>query len=99
MVCGWQSARDEEAPPLAAGDLVQHVHRLGGGRASSSSEALAIVKRRQVGDHRLEVEQRLEPALGDLGLVGRVLRVPAGILEDVALDDRRRDRSRSSPCR
>ena len=42
-------------------------------------------------DHRLEIEQRLEPALGDLGLVGRVRGVPAGVLEDVPLDDRRRD--------
>ena len=45
----------------------------------------------KVDDHRLEVEQGLEPALGDLRLVRRVLRVPARVLEDVALDHRRRD--------
>ena len=43
----------------------------------------------QVADHRLEIQQRFEPALGNLGLIRRVLRVPAGIFQDVALDDRR----------
>ena len=59
--------------------------------ASSSSEALAISRRRQIAHDGLEVEQRLEPALRDLGLVGRVLRVPARVLQHVALDDRGRD--------
>ena len=65
----------------------------------ASAAAVALVEQRGVGDrqagevrdHRLEVEQRLEAALRDLGLVGRVLRVPARVLEDVALDHRRRD--------
>ena len=45
----------------------------------------------EVADHRLEIQQRFEAALRDLGLVRRVLRVPAGIFEDVALNHRRRD--------
>ena len=40
----------------------------------------------EVGDHRLVVEQRLQPALGDLWLVRRVLRGPARVLEHVAED-------------
>src|SRR5690606_15623871 len=44
----------------------------------------------EVGDHGLEVEERLEPSLRDLGLVGRVRRVPAGVLEHIALDHRGR---------
>ena len=55
----------------------------------------ALVEQRRVGDrqsgqvrhHGLEVEQRLQPALRDFGLIRGVLGVPAGILEDVALDD------------
>ena len=47
-------------------------------------------QRRQVGDHGLEVEQRLQPALADLGLVGRVRRVPAGVLQHVSPDHRGR---------
>src|SRR2546427_11647567 len=41
----------------------------------------------EVGDHCLEVEQGLEPALRDLRLVRRVRRVPARGLDGVALDD------------
>ncbi len=56
---------------------------------SSSSEALAIGSPVRSADHGLVGEQRLEPALRDLRLVGGVLGVPAGILEDVAQDHRR----------
>ena len=52
----------------------------------ASAAAVRLVEQRgvgdveagQVGDHGLEIEQRLQPALGDLGLVGRVGGVPAG---------------------
>ena len=47
----------------------------------------------QVGGHGLEVEQRLEAALGDLGLVGGVGGVPGGVLHDIAQDHRRGVRS------
>ena len=57
--------------------------------ASSSSEALATGSPVSSVDHRLEVEQRLQPALADLGLVRRVGRVPRRVLEHVALDHRR----------
>ncbi len=32
-------------------------------------------------------QQRFEATLGNFGLIGGVLRVPAGVLEDAALDD------------
>ena len=48
-------------------------------------------QRGEVADHRLEVEERLEAALGDLRLVGRVGGVPRRVLEHVALDDRGRE--------
>jgi hypothetical protein len=53
---------------------------------------LASFEAGQLGDERLEIEQRLQPALRDLRLVRRVGGVPAGIFEDGALDDRRRMR-------
>ena len=43
----------------------------------------------QLGHQRLEVEQHFQPALADLGLVGRVGGVPGRVLEQVALDHRR----------
>ena len=58
---------------------------------SSSSDAFATGSPVRSRDHRLEVQQRLQPPLRDLRLVGRVLRVPARVLQDVALDHRRRD--------
>ncbi len=75
--------------PVAAAD---QGHRL---RRSGPLVQQGRVRRGQAGqvaDHRLEVEQRLETSLGDLGLVRRVGGVPAGVLEHVAPDDRRRER-------
>jgi len=69
-----------------------HAHRLRGGGALVEEARARDGKTRQLADHGLKVEERLEATLGDLRLVGRVLRVPAGILEDVPLDHRRRDR-------
>ena len=59
---------------------------------SSSSDALARSMPVRSRDHRLEVQQRFEPALRDLGLVRRVRRVPGRVLEHVAQDHGRRDR-------
>ncbi len=68
-------------------------HRLGGGRPLVEEGGPGRGEAGEVGDDGLEVEQRLEPALGDLRLVGRVRRVPGRVLQDVALDDRRGDRA------
>jgi hypothetical protein len=57
--------------------------------ASSSRDAFASGQTGQLGHHRLEVQQRLQTTLTDLGLVGRVGRVPGRVLEHVACDHRR----------
>ncbi len=67
-------------------------HRLGRGGRLVEQRRVGDVHRGEVLHRRLEVEQRLEAALGDLGLVRRVGRVPARVLEDVAQDHGRRDR-------
>ena len=77
---------------LLALHAVQQRHRLAAAVASSSSEALATSIPVRSRHHGLEVEQRLQAALGDLGLVRRVGRVPAGILEHAALDHAGRER-------
>ena len=69
---------------------VRHHHRLRGGRALVQEGRVGNVHAGQIGHHRLKVEQRLEAALRDLGLVRRVLRVPCRVLHDVAQDHRRR---------
>ena len=66
-------------------------HRFGGGGGFVEQRRVGDLERRQVGDHRLEIEERFESALRDLGLVGRVSGVPAGVLENVSLNHRRRN--------
>ena len=68
-------------------------HRLGGRGALVEQRRVGGRQPGEVADHGLEVEQRLEPALGDLRLVRRVGGVPARVLEHVAPDHRRRDRA------
>ncbi len=41
----------------------------------------------EVGHHRLEIDERFQPPLRDLRLVGRIGGVPGRVLEDVAKDD------------
>ncbi len=81
---------DEEAVLAGLRDRVAQGHGLAGGGGLVEERRVGEGQAREIGHHRLEVEQSLEAALGDLGLVRRVLRVPAGVLEDVAQDDRRR---------
>jgi hypothetical protein len=57
--------------------------------ASSSSDALAIGRPVRSAIIVWKLSSSFEPPLADLRLVGRVLGVPAGVLEDVAADDRR----------
>ncbi len=71
---------------------VHQRHRLGGGGALVEHRGVGDLEAGQVGDHGLEVQQRLEPALADLRLVRRVGGVPGRVLEDVAAQHRRRQR-------
>ncbi len=80
---------DEEGVGFGGGDPARHAHRLGGGGRLVEQRGVGDVEPGQVADAGLEVEQGLEPALADLGLVGRIGRVPGRVLEDVALDRRR----------
>ena len=87
-------AVDEERFCLAVrGALGQrHCFRRGGGFIKQ--RRVGDIEPGQIADHGLEVEQCLQPALADLGLIRRIGRVPGRILQDVALDHRRQDRPR-----
>jgi len=52
--------------------------------ASSSSDALATGKPVKITYHRLKIQQALQPALRNLGLVRRVLRVQPGFQKHFA---------------
>ena len=70
---------------------VQQRHRFGGGRGLVEQRRVGDLHPGQVADHRLEVEQRLEPALRDLRLIRRVGRVPARVLHHHPQDHAGRD--------
>ncbi len=77
-------ARDEEHRALGLGAAARERHRFGGGRAFVQQRGVGDVQAGQVGDHGLVVQQGLQAALRDLGLVRRVGRVPGGIFKNVA---------------
>ena len=68
-----------------------HHHCFGGGGGLVKQRSVGYVESGEIADHGLEVEEGFQPALRDLGLVGRVLGVPAWILQNVAEDDGRGD--------
>ena len=55
-----------------------HHHALGGRGGAVVEGGVGHVQARELADHRLELEDRLERALGCLGLVGGVGRVELG---------------------
>jgi hypothetical protein len=69
---------DEEGLGLRLGDALGHRHAFGGSGRFVEQRGVGDVEAGEVADHRLVVQQRLEAALGDLRLVGRVGRVPGG---------------------
>ena len=89
----WQAGGgDKEAVAAVLGDAVAHVHGLGRRRGLVEQRGVGAGEAGEVHHHGLEVEQRFEPALRDFRLIGCIRGVPAWILQDVALDDGRRDR-------
>ena len=68
-----------------------HVHRLGSSGTFVQQRGVCHLKSRQITDHRLEIQESLQPPLRNLGLVGSVLCVPSRILENVPPDYRRGD--------
>mmetsp|Transcript_21516 Transcript_21516/g.66703 ORF Transcript_21516/g.66703 Transcript_21516/m.66703 type:complete len:377 (+) Transcript_21516:1929-3059(+) len=83
----------QELGLLATRNGRAHGHRLSGGGGFIQQRRVAQRHGCKVGHHGLEVEQRLQPPLRDLRLVGRVLRVPPRVLQHVAQDHRRAQRA------
>ena len=77
---------DEEPRAGAARRGQADRHRFGGRGPLVEQRRVGHRQTGEVGDHGLEVDERLEAALRDLGLVGRVGGVPGRVLQHVALD-------------
>ncbi len=66
---------------------VTHRHRLGGGGAFIEEGGIGDFEAGEIGDNGLEIQQRLEPTLRNLRLVGRVSRVPTWVFKNGPLDN------------
>ena len=98
-VCGSVSASTTNRRGLRLPGPAQQGHRLRGRGRLVEQRRAGDGQAGQVGDRGLEGQQRLQPALADLGLVRRVGGVPGGVLQHVAPDHRRGDACRCSPAR
>ena len=84
---------DVEAVALVSADPPHEHHCFGGRGCFVQHRRVGDRHPGQIADHRLEIDQRFEPALRNLRLVWRIGRVPRGILEDIALNHRGRVRA------
>ena len=82
--------RDEKGATAANHGMAER-HRFGRGGRFVEQRSIRYVERGEVGDHRLEIEERFQPSLRDFRLVRRVIGLPAGIFQDVALDHGRNE--------
>src|SRR5207249_8904885 len=92
----WVTVLEDEEPlfPLARfsmRDGSTHGHGFGCGGRLIQQRGICQRQAGQVRDHGLEVQECLQPSLGDLRLVGCVLGIPARVLQDIALNHRWRD--------
>ena len=71
---------------------VHQGHRLGGRGGLVEHRGVGEIQPGEVGDHGLEIQQRLQSALADLRLIRRVGGVPGRVLQDVAQQHRRGQR-------
>ena len=72
-------------------EAVTHHHGFGGGGALVEHGAVGDFKTGEVGDEGLKIQNGLEAALGNFGLVRRVGGIPARVFENGALDDAGRE--------
>ena len=72
-------------------DRMAKRHCLGRRSRFVQERSIGDLEPSQIGDHRLKVEQGFEPALREFGLIRCVSGVPARVLENVSLDNWRRN--------
>ncbi|CAM5219500.1 hypothetical protein CDEF62S_05548 [Castellaniella defragrans] len=77
---------DEEALGLGSRNPARERHGFGGGRRLIQQGRVGDVQTSEIRHQRLENQQGFQTALGNLGLVRRVGRVPGRILQNVAQD-------------
>ena len=84
---------DEEQIASGLGDTLGQGHRFRCRRGFVQQRGVGQLQAGEVDGQLLEIQQRFESTLGDLGLIRRVSGVPTGIFQDVTQDDSRRQRA------
>ena len=84
---------DEKSARLGGRDAPRHCHRFSRCGRFIEQRCIGDFEPGEVGDHGLEVQQRLEAPLTDLRLIRRIGCVPGGIFQHVALNDGRQVRA------
>ncbi len=84
---------DKERLRLGPRAAFGHRHCFGRGGRFVQQAGIGNRQPGQIGDHGLIVQQRLQPTLCNLGLIGGIGGVPRRIFKDIQLDRRRRDRA------
>lgn len=87
----WMTIIGDEKDFPVSNDCVTKRHCFGGRGRFIEQRSVGNIERGEIGHHGLEIEQRFEPALRELGLIRRVGRIPTGIFEDVSPNDRGRN--------
>ena len=84
---------DEKSARPGRREAPRHCHRFSRCGRFIEERCIGDCEPGEVGDHGLEVQQRLEAPLTDLRLIRRIGRVPGGIFQHVALNDGRQVRA------
>ena len=87
---GMTVVGDEKSFSIRNGRVTKR-HCFGRARCFVEHRRVRDLELGEIGDHRLKIQKRFEPALCELGLVWRVSGVPTGIFQNVSLNNRRRD--------
>ena len=82
--------RDEKHFPVG-NDRMTKRHCFGGGGGFIEKRRVRNIELGKIDNHCLKIKQRFQSALSELSLIGRVSGVPAGIFQNVSLDDWRCD--------
>ena len=84
---------DKERLGLGFCHPLGHRHGFGGGGCLVQKAGVGHRQAGQIADHGLIIQQSLEPALRDFGLIGGIGGIPSRIFQDIALDRRRGHRA------
>ena len=83
--------RNKKCIAVRPAKAVAHAHSLGRCGSFIQKRRVRHLQSRQIGNHRLEIQQSFQSTLRNFSLVRSVMSIPSGILEDIPLNYERRN--------